>query len=713
MLKRLIDIKSLILLGAGFLITLFSLLSYIFKPDIIRFLDLKYYDTLMSNFHAGRTSGFISIVDIDEASLADNGQWPWPRYRIALLLEKIKRLGAVAIGVDIMFSEPDRTSPKHLKESLLKDLNVDIDFTGLPPGLDDNDRILANIMAQGPFVQGYSYLFDGHGKQKVCSLNRPNIAVIKPADNRDISSPYIKAPDIACNIRVIMESTERNGFFNTLPDRDGIYRRVPLVMQFRDELYTSLAVSTMMEGLDIEQLVLKLNKTGVDSLKIGPYVVPLDKQGALMVNFRGSHKTFPYVSAGDILNNKVRPGALSEKIVFLGTSAMGLKDLRSTPLDTGFVGVEVHATVVDNILAGDYITRPGWASGLELLILIVSGIIATCMMTWTRASLSLYITVLTGISIIYGSVWLFDQKGFYLSPIMPVLSLIFLFAFLNLIKFWKEELEKRFFKQAFSRYVSQSVFNEIISNPGNLSLEGEEREVTVMFSDIRGFTAISEKIDPSQVSGLLQAYFTPMTDVVTKYNGTLDKFVGDAIMAFWNAPLHMQDHKEKAVRTALDMLTELAIMNPDLKVEYGQSLRIGVGLHSGNVRVGNMGSRDLFDYTIIGDTVNLTSRLESLTKTYGVSILLSESVYESCKEKFLFQEIDRVQVRGREQPVTIYTVYNGNEEEIDRELKDWDEAYALFKNHDFPESLRLFERMIRIYGNKQLYTLYRDRSVRQ
>lgn len=703
----------LFILAVGVALTLLAAAACPFQPRFLRLLDHRFYDAMLRAGPAKAPTGKVVVVDLDEASLAAYGQWPWPRYRVALLLGRLRRLGAAAVGLDIVFAEPDRTSPGVLRREMKRDLGLDVTFKGLPAGLSDYDAVLAGVLAKGPYALGYEFLFrPGEAPASVCSPPPLKVAMLRAPGAAEPGSLLFQPVGLACNRPVLARAAPAAGFMNALPDADGTLRRTPLLMSWRGRLYPSLALATLMLAKGGSQAVLKAGPNGVEALRAAGRVIPLDPRGNLLLRFRGPGGAFQHISAAAVLNGSAPPDALRGKIVFVGTSAAGLGDLRTTPMGPAYPGVEVHATVVDNIIAGDFLRRPGWAPGLELMLVLLTGLMATALLAWSRPWSGLVFTLLAGAGLAWGAWWCLRAYGLHLSPLMPLLNLAALFAVLSLLKYWREESQKRFLYHAFSHYVSKAVVEQIVSSPERLSLAGEERQVSIMFSDIRGFTTLSEGLSPSQVGDLLRDYFTPMSDIVTGHQGTLDSYIGDAIMAFWNAPLETPGHQCQALAAGLKMQRVLTELNLDFKRRLGIELAIGVGLHCGRVRAGNMGSRDLFHYTIIGDNVNLASRIEGLTKFYGLPILLSQEIKEACPQDFLFQEVDRVRVKGKSRPALLYTAYEAERAaELGPELKAHAEAMDLYQRGEFGPACQAFEGLYKMRP-LLLYQRYQERCAR-
>ena len=714
-LKKILGRDSFPLYAISLGATLLLMLLYITQPGILRFLDYKLYDYQLRHHHAARTTGIPVIVDIDEKSLAVFGQWPWPRYRLAMLLEKMRAAEVLAVGLDIVLAEPDRTSPALLKLQLKKDFDQDIDFTGLPRQLEDHDILLADTLRGKPYVLSYYFSFthdvDDHQVQGGgCLIHPAQVAVLAEPGAQTPEQALLNAYGTVCPLPALAEAASGTGFFNATPDQDGIVRRVALLTSFQGKIYPSLALATLMQAAGDQNILLKLNAQGVESLRWGGSSIPLDRSGQVLVHYRGGPNVFPYISAVDILEDRVDPVALKGKIAFIGTSAAGLKDLRATPFGPLFPGVEAHATIVDNLLAQDFISVPDWAPALELGATLLAGL-SILLLVLRATSLWLIITPLCLALGMWGcSTALMSQLRLYVSLLYPCISLAANFALLTLVKFWREEKQKKFIQGAFAHYLAPTVIKQIMESPETLTLQGQEKDVSIMFTDVRNFTSMSERLTPTQVTDLLHDYLTPMTRVIIENTGTLDKFIGDAIMAFWNAPLDVPEHQRKAVAAALQMFEHLKTLNVGFQDKYGLTLRIGVGLHCGKVHVGNMGSVDLFDYTLIGDNVNLASRIENLTKFYGQQLLISDDMAAACGNVYAYVEMDCVRVKGKNDSLTLYTAMSHAEaQQRAEEISRHNEALALYKAMRFAEAERLFNELKLTTGNETLYGMYAER----
>jgi adenylate cyclase len=686
------------LLCCGLAATILVAWLYRQQPGLLRDLDFKVYDTLARATATSATTGVPVVVDLDEASLARFGQWPWPRYRVALLLARIREAGALAVGLDIVFPEPDRTSPRVLQDALRRDLQVDVGFAGLPDALMDNDRVFGDVVGSGPYVLGYYFHFDrsldevrGGG---ACALH-PVALVEKRDKGAPAASAFlIDAPAVICNIPQLSDKAHMSGFFNTKPDPDGIYRKTPLFVRHRDKVYPNLALATLMAALGQRQVLVNVASDGVESVRLGTTEIPVDPQGQIYTKYRGARGTFRYVSAWKVLEGKLDPDELKGKIVFLGTSAAGLLDLRATPFDPILPGVEVHATVVDNILAKDFLQRPAWAWGVELVLLLVAGLLATALLTWVGAAWSLLPLAAGAAALCYGAFWFMQARGFFLSPLYPLLALALNFTLLNLLKYWREEGQKKFLHSTFRSYLSPELIDEMFRSKTNPTLGGEARVITAFFSDVQGFSTFSEKLTASQLVELLNEYLTAMTDILVADRGTLDKYEGDAVVAFFGAPMEVPDHGYRACRVAVAMQGRLGELREKWRNERqapGEAernvkgyppevwapgdkwprivheMRVRIGLNSGEIVVGNMGSTMRMNYTMMGDAVNLAARLESGAKQYGVYTLVSQATLDQpasdergkpCRVGDLVESrfIDTIAVVGKSEPVRVFEV---------------------------------------------------------
>ncbi len=693
---------------SGLLVTGFMMSLYISQPQIIQRLDLKVYDTLLPLRINAAPSPVPVIIDIDERALAEYGQWPWPRYLVANLMKKTGALGAAAIGVDAILSEPDRSSPQLMQEYLKRDKGVDIRFSGLPEALMDYDRFLARTLPDIPIVMGAHARYDGTPQSSVLPP-APGIIERGSKDAIFFDEKIPEASGAIVPLPVLQESAPV-GFVNVSADMDGIVRRLPIVVKVDGTVYPSLVLSTLMRAMGQAQFIVFSGPDGMLSVRIGEFSMPVSPEGYMLIPFQGKRKTYPYISAADVLSGKLPPGALDGHIAFVGTSASGLLDIRAIPFDHFIPGVEVHAAALDAILSGNQLQNPAWIPGAQIIGILVAGILATAAFGFARPWLYTAVAGALIGSAIFASRQLF-LDGTCISPLYIVMTVVILGTVILLLRFWQEEQQKLVLRNAFSRYVSPEVVKRISKLHGDL-FSGEERELSILFTDIRGFTSLSEKLSPQQVVTLLNRYFTPMTAIVRERSGTLDKFIGDALMAFWNAPLDVENHAFAAVDAALAMHEHLARLNDEIEADYGIRLRMGAGIHTGDAYVGNMGSDDLVNYTLIGDAVNTASRLESLCVRYGVPVIISGQTKAQCGNAFAFQYLDTLRVKGKALPIDVYAPmrqadYSSRAEEI----AAWQNAHAAYAEGRFTEAKDAFAALVAASPGSPLYTLYSTRTA--
>lgn len=681
---------------------------YIMQPRLVQLFDLKIYDLLLPLRKHENPSPVPVIVDIDESSIARYGQWPWPRYLMAELLDDLEAAGVAAVGFDIMFTEEDRSSPRMLHHYLQRDMGVELPLSGLPGELWDYDVLMGRSLADKPAVLGFYARFDGEAVERKLP---PSVGIV--ARNKPGAAPFdlhlMQASDVSLPLPVLYEQTPV-GFINVAPGLDGIIRRVPLLIKAGDTIYPSLAVRTLMRGLGVETLALASGPEGLETITVGGNTIPVTPEGFILVPFQGGAGTYRYVSAGDVLAGTADRELLRNRVVFVGTSAPGLMDLRTTPFARVLPGVEVHAAVLDAILTQNSILPPPWTPGVQVSAIFLFGVAAAAVFGLARPRVYIPMALLLVGLAVFIAVQAF-ARGMFLSPLYVVLTVSVQGFALLFLRFIHEERQKLVLRHAFSHYVSPEVVDRITRLRGNF-FAGEERELSVLFTDIRGFTSISERLDPQQVVSLLNRYFTPMTALVREHKGTLDKFMGDALMAFWNAPLDVPGHAEHAVATALAMQQTLGPLNKKIQDEFGVNIQIGAGIHTGTAYVGNMGSDDLTNYTLIGDTVNLASRLEGLCAQYGVNIVVSESTMRQCGEAFAFQHVDTLRVKGKQQPVDVYLPMPWEQyEERLEELREWTAARESYKAGLFAKAAKAFAGLRKRFPGVGLYAVYEERAL--
>lgn len=603
----------------------------------------------------------IVIVAIDEKSINELGRWPWSRKVIAELIDRIRDYRAKVIALDVIFSEYES------KEA---------------------DRALAEAIGKGGVILGYFFRDTATQKPSKKALEQLSISSIKKLKIKNPKGfSHIKEfKFVELNIPDIGENADGFGYFNFYPDEDGIFRAYTTIFKFRGAAYPALAVEALRRYTGGE-ISLSILEYGIEELKIGNFEVPATYDEKLLLNFYGPAGTFKHYSAVDVIKRRLSEGELRDNLIFVGATEIGIYDLRATPVDPVFPGVEIHATAASNILKGDFLIASDLVNLSAFLITTVITLLLSLLLSKVRNSffgiLLAFLFVLVYMMINF-QVFL---KGYNLPVLFPITSILLTSiaseAYRNLVV----ERSSKYLKRALSSYVSPQVMSEILRNPDVLKLGGERREITVMFSDIRGFTSLSENLEPEALVSLLNSYLGPMTKIIMEGGGTLDKYIGDAIMAIWNAPVLQEGHPDMACEVAIKMLNELKRLHTEWEKMGLPKLDIGIGMNTGEAVVGNMGADVRFDYTAIGDTVNLASRFEGLNKIYGTNIIVSEFTKRKIKDnKFNFRILDLVRVKGREKPVVLYELRL----EDDGLAELFEKAYNPYREGDFKSAFNLF-----------------------
>ncbi|HUN49679.1 MAG TPA: adenylate/guanylate cyclase domain-containing protein, partial [Candidatus Sulfotelmatobacter sp.] len=586
-----------------------------------------------------------------------------------------------------VFAEPDRTSPANVLPIWSTTSDIDDKLKQELAALPDNDKIFARVVQQaGNVVTGFALIQDNNGH---VPLQRGNFAF----GGDDPHQFLVAHGGAVTNLPEIEQAAAGNGAFSFEPDSDFVIRRVPLVQRLNDRLYPLLALEALRVALGAKTMVIKSSganqqtaygeHTGINNIKLGPdWIIPTDSRGQLLMHFT---REVPQrtIAAWKVMAPNFDPAEVRDKIIFVGTSAAGLKDIRPSPIDPGMPGVEAHAQAAEQILLHHFLLRPDWADGAEAVFMLVLGIILIILLRSTGALWSAAVGAVS-IAGLFGASW-YAYKSLLLlvDPVMPSLTAVAIYMSGTLIGYLRTEAEKRFVRGAMGQYMSPALVEQIANDPSRLKLGGELREMTFLFCDVRGFTTISEtfKSNPQGLTHLINKFLTPMTDLILARRGTIDKYMGDCIMAFWNAPLDDPEHADHACESALAMIHELKDLNVRLKQEAEAEdrryhpLNIGIGLNTGECVVGNMGSDQRFDYSVLGDAVNLASRLEGQSKNYGVGIVIGEST-RAAAPSWAAIELDLIAVKGKKEAVRIFTLHG------DQALAQTDEFRSLNERHD-------------------------------
>lgn len=605
----------------------------------------------------------VRIVDIDEAALAEHGQWPWPRSTIARLVDNLAKSGVAAIAFDAVFAEPDRSSIG----SIARDLAAFTDpetLRKLKDAVPDNDKLLAEAIARARVVTGFGFDLKGEA-----GAPRRFFGVAFAGDNPSQFLP--QQAGTVQTLPLLVAAAKGNGSVNT--DHESVViRRVPMMFRLagQEGLFPALSIEALRVAQGAGTYFIKSSgasgelsfgqRTGIVAIKTGDIEVPTDGQGRVAL-FDTGHVAKRFISARTVLNGEVASSELEGRIVFIGTSAIGLKDLRNTPVQDAVPGVEVHAQLAEQMIEQKFLARPDYADGAEFLYLAAIGLLFVWLLPrLSAAKMAGVAVVLIGVGVLMP--WIaYSQYQLLFDPIYPPVTLAAIYIGGSVLAFMRAERDRREIRGAFGLYLSPDVVEQLARNPDLLQLGGELREITVMFTDVRGFTTISEQFDPQGLTRFMNRFLTPMTDLILSHRGTIDKYMGDAIMAFWNAPIEVEGHAARACQTALAMQARLRALNVEWKAEAEAQNRrhipvnIGVGLNTGRASVGNFGSTQRFTYSCLGDSVNLASRLEGQCKTYGVGIIIGNTTREQVPD-FATIEIDLVMVKGKTEPERVYAL---------------------------------------------------------
>lgn len=684
------------------------------QPTIDR-LENAAYDWRLRLTIPGGVDKRIVIADIDEKSLTELGHWPWDRGILSDMVDVLfEHYQVRTLGFDVLFAEPD-SDPGVLAMHKLADTDLKGNrpfqrlWRELAPQL-NFDQQFADSFTDRRVVLGYVF---SHGDSDQLNILPPGTVSLPDAFQQKMLLPRPKG--FSGNLPVLQQQALDAGFFdNPTIDIDGIFRRVPVLQEWQGELYGSLALNMARAALKQNHVELILDTSSnypfIDAIQLGSRTIPMAPLATVLVPYRGKEGSFPYVSISDIINKRVDMDVLHDRVVLVGSSAPGLKDQRTTPLGTSYPGVEVHANLIAGLLDGTIKRQPGWVIALEFFMLLAISIVLGVLNSRLEPLRSLVVTLLAAAAVVAGNFWVWHQ-GMVLPLVSPLMLILFIFIFQTLWGFFVEARGKRMLAHLFGQYIPPELVAEMAESPEAISVSGESREMTVLFSDVRGFTTISEGLDPQALTALMNEMLTPMTHVIHHHRGTIDKYMGDAIMAFWGAPLHDPQHARHAVEAGLAMVAALPEINRRFRDKGWPAINIGVGLNTGSMSVGNMGSQFRMAYTVMGDAVNLGSRLEGLTKQYGVNIIVSEFT-RAVLPDHAFRELDRVRVKGKDEPVAIFEPL-GESAKLDETTLDclarFQQALDGYRQQHWQAAQSLLETLAAEEPERMLYQIYLER----
>jgi adenylate cyclase len=703
------------LIGLALLIGLAVL--RIADPGPIEELRVRTFDTFQRIDPRVKTVRPVSIVDIDEKSLAKLGQWPWPRTRIADMVTNLTRLGAVVIAFDIIFAEPDRLNPDSAADTFR---NLDEETRTKLRALPSNDQIFADAMRGSRVVLGES------GIPQVLSELDTSLPVTGLAMlGEDPQKFMFRFPGLLRNTPVLEVAAGGRGLLTINPERDGIIRRVPMIMVAQGATMPSLSFEMLRLATGTDTIFIKSDVAGIKSIAVRGFEVPTDRNGQLWVHFAKYDPTL-YVSAADVLDGSVAPERIKGKLIVVGTSAVGLNDIKTTPVSPAMPGVEIHAQVLEAALTKTLLSQPPYGPMLEFLAALLLGLLVIVLAPMFGPVTLVVVGALFATFLVGTSWYFYTQQRLLIDFTYPLLSTTSIYLTLIFASFVREQAQRRQIRSAFGQYLSPALVAQLAQSPEKLVLGGEEREMTIMFSDVRGFTAISEsyKHDPQGLTTLMNRFLTPLTNAILARKGTIDKYMGDAIMAFWNAPLDDREHQINACEAAIDMLERIDGLNKVREVEAQEGghpyipINVGVGLNTGTCVVGNMGSDLRFDYSVLGDSVNLASRLEGQSKEYGFPIIVGSKTALAVKDRFAILELDFIMVKGKKEPEVIYAIA-GREDTAQsgrfQRLRNLTiEMLACYRSRDWDGALEAIARGRRTdeaHALEYLYNLYEARIL--
>ncbi|MFW5488390.1 MAG: CHASE2 domain-containing protein [Desulfovibrio sp.] len=642
--------------------------AYLERPRFLERLELSAFDLRLLARGPQESSHQVSIIAVDEESLIKYGRWPWDRELTAKLVSKIDSYGPKAVGYDIVFSEPQANPAGEELVELIRNAKR----IGLKPTLElrryfkerlgatNQDAQLARALLGAKSHQILGYYFnldpksaDDTGKN---TLGRAARYFEKQLDGG-------KRPDVLgvprafkprTNTELLAKAVGSQAFFNVIPDADGTIRRYNMVIGFNGTYYQPLAAAMFSRAVPQAPPMLLVTQNGMVGAQWERHFVPTDAKGRMLLNYRGPAGAIPHIPAWKVLDGDVDPALFKHHYLLVGVTAPTVYDLRVTPYGVAYPGLEIHATALDNMLTQDFIRHPEWAPLMDIAAIWIFAGVTVAFLWRARTVVTLLSFTVLAFGFIYANQYFLTAKQYWLNIVYPLLSFAGTYLALNTYRYLFSDLQKKQIRSAFSKYLDPNVVEQVTADPDRLCLGGERLELSVLFSDIRSFTSISEGLSPDNLVALLNEYLTDMTKIVMRNKGLLDKYIGDAVMAVFGAPYHYPEHPVEACNTALEMQYQLEVLNRSLEKRSLPRLAIGIGINTGEMVAGNMGSQERFDYTVMGDNVNLASRLEGLTKTYGVGIIISQFTQEQVSVHFWTRPLDLVRVKGKKDAVEIF-----------------------------------------------------------
>ena len=729
----------------GLTITAMVVVFYRAQPPLIYQLELMFQNAHFQWRGPISPGPEVVIAAIDEKSIDELGRWPWPRKNLTRLVEKLVERQARVIGFDMVFSSPDESSGIESLKKLQREL---VDKTqGSSEVFQTVERFIQNaeydkqfsevLEKSGRSVLGYFFHFQPEGLDHLSEntlhgffqniKSSQFVGFIKSNEKVDLSSvDFRSAYAVESNIPILSKAVRQSGFISTDVEPDGSIRKLPLIVKYHDKksdqdyFFPPLAIRVLEKFLD-GTLLFRVGERGVKNVLLDgdfPLNILTNLKGETQINFMGTRGTFPHYSVTDIIHDRqdlVPKGSLRDKIVLVGATAPGLENIKITPFDPNFPGVEIHATVIDNILHKNSLHQPDSIQVIDMAYLIIWGILLTGIYSRIKPGYGLLVWLFS-IGLQFGlSHWLMVHKNFWITDVFPLLENMLILAALMIYRYGTEMKQKQMVENVFSKYLPSSVIDQLLKEPGRLKLGGEQKELTALFTDIEEFTTLSEKYPPEELVNILNSYFTEMTEILFKHEGTLDKYDGDAIKSFFGAPLYFPDHAKRACWVGIEMQERLGQLRKQCKKSGRPELYMRIGINTGSMVVGNMGSKNRMNYGINGDSVNLAARLEAANKEYGTFSLISESTYKQAKNHIEVRELETIRVVGRMSPVKVYELLGkaGSINETVREiLPFYNKGLEFYQERNWEEAIHFFEQALRINPTDGPCRTFRNRCLR-
>ena len=712
----------LIAVGLAFMCLFIGNAAKLYQLGFVHFIEAKLYDTRMRLTLSHKGDDRIVILDIDEKSLKQEGRWPWRRDKLALLMDKLfDKYGIALVGFDVVFAEKDSSSGLSVLQDLARNELKDVSrfqaiLKQIKPRL-EYDGLFAAKMKQRNVVLGYYF---NNGIKSTSGILPQPVMATENFNGRPINFTHWEG--YGANLAELQSAAISAGHFNSAVDFDGVVRRIPMVAEYEGSYYESLSLAMVRTLLGAPKLVPGYTTEGKDKdyaglewldlvLPQGSLRIPVDNEVSALVPYSGGRGTFKYISISDVLEERVPLEELKDKIILVGTSAPGLMDLRATPVEEVYPGVEIHASMISGILNQSIKSSPPYVIGVDVLLLLLVGGSLSFLLPLLNP---IQVTSVSGVAILASvgiNLWAWQYGNIALPIAGGLIMILMLFALNMSYGYFFVSRTKRQITDLFGQYVPKEVVGELSEHPQQVSMEGDSRELTILFSDVRGFTTISENLDPRELSLLMNEFLTPLSHIIYKYRGTIDKYMGDCIMAFWGAPLPDAEHAHNSIVAGFEMLKALEDLQPYFKKRGWPPIHIGVGINTGRVSVGNMGSEVRVAYTVMGDAVNLASRLEGITKEYGVRIVVGENTKKAAPA-FVYRELDRVRVKGKDKPVAIFEPLGLSgqvDETVLDELKLFQQVLDSYRKQDWDQAEFQLLNLQKISPRAKLYQVYAER----